>query len=56
MSQALNELAAAKVSVWLDDLSRSRIDTGSLVGMVDKGEIDGSRGRTASSSIAVWYP
>jgi transaldolase len=41
MSQALNDLAAAKVSVWLDDLSRPRIQTGGLAGMVDRGEIVG---------------
>ena len=41
MAQALNDLAAAKVSVWLDDLSRPRIQTGSLARMVEQGEIVG---------------
>jgi transaldolase len=41
MAQALNDLAAAGVSVWLDDLSRPRILTGSLARMVDGGEIVG---------------
>ncbi len=41
MAQALNDLAAAKVSVWLDDLSRPRIQTGSLAHMVEQGEIVG---------------
>ena len=39
MAQALNDLAAARVSVWLDGLSRPRITTGSLACMVDGGEI-----------------
>jgi transaldolase len=39
MAQALKDLAAARVSVWLDSLSRPRITTGSLAGMVDGGEI-----------------
>ncbi len=41
MAQALDDLAAAGVSVWLDDLSRPRILTGSLARMVDGGEIVG---------------
>ena len=41
MAQALNKLAAARVSVWLDDLSRPRIQTGSLARMVKGGEIVG---------------
>jgi transaldolase len=41
MAQALDDLAAARVSVWLDDLSRPRILTGSLALMVDGGEIVG---------------
>ena len=41
MAQALDDLAAAQVSVWLDDLSRPRIQTGSLARMVDGGEIVG---------------
>jgi transaldolase len=41
MAKALDDLAAARVSVWLDDLSRPRILTGSLARMVDTGEIVG---------------
>jgi transaldolase len=41
MAKALDDLAAARVSVWLDDLSRPRIRTGSLARMVDAGEIVG---------------
>jgi transaldolase len=41
MTQALNDLAAAGVSVWLDDLSRQRILSGTLARMVDGGEIVG---------------
>ncbi len=41
MAQALKDLAAAQVSVWLDDLSRTRIRSGSLVRMVEGEEIVG---------------
>ncbi len=41
MAEALKDLAAAGVSVWLDDLSRPRIRTGSLAEMVERGEIVG---------------
>ena len=41
MAQALDDLAATRVSVWLDGLSRPRIVTGSLACMVDGGEIVG---------------
>src|ERR1700727_3072073 len=41
MTKALDDLSAARVSIWLDDLSRPRIQTGSLAGMVDDGEIVG---------------
>ena len=41
MAKALDNLAAAGVSVWLDDLSRPRILSGSLARMVDEGEIVG---------------
>jgi len=41
MAQALRELANAGVSVWLDDLSRARIQTGSLARMVEQGDIVG---------------
>jgi len=41
MAQALKDLAAAQVSVWLDDLSRNRIQSGSLIRMVEGEEIVG---------------
>jgi transaldolase len=41
LAKALDDLAAARVSVWLDDLSRPRIQTGSLARMVDAGDIVG---------------
>ena len=39
MAQALDDLAPARVSVWLDDLSRPCILTGSLARMVDYGQL-----------------
>jgi transaldolase len=41
MAQALHELAAAGVAVWLDDLSRPRILSGSLARLVEQGDIVG---------------
>src|SRR3954467_5104177 len=41
MAKALTDLAAAGVAVWLDDLSRTRIHSGSLAHMVEAGEIVG---------------
>ena len=41
MAQALQELAAAGVAVWLDDLSRPRIQSGSLARLVEYGDIVG---------------
>src|SRR5580698_2865877 len=41
MAKALNDLAAAGVAVWLDDLSRPRIHSGSLARSVENGEIVG---------------
>jgi transaldolase len=41
MTQALHDLAAAGVAVWLDDLDRSRITSGGLAQMVERGEIVG---------------
>ncbi len=41
MAQALNELAAAGVAVWLDDLSRPRIQSGSLARSVEQGGVVG---------------
>jgi transaldolase len=41
MAQALQELAAAGVAVWLDDLSRPRIQSGSLERLVEQGDIVG---------------
>jgi transaldolase len=41
MPKALSDLAAAGVAVWLDDLSRTRIRSGSLARSVEDGEIVG---------------
>ncbi|HET6605041.1 MAG TPA: transaldolase, partial [Rhodopila sp.] len=41
MARPLDDLTAANVSVWLDDLSRPRIQSGSLARMVAAGEIVG---------------
>jgi len=41
VSHALQELASAGVAVWLDDLSRPRIQSGSLARAVEQGEIVG---------------
>jgi len=41
MSNALSALAEAGVSVWLDDLSRPLIESGSLGKLVNDGEIVG---------------
>src|SRR3954469_21339042 len=41
MAKALTDLAAAGVAVWLDDLSRTRIQSGSLAKSVEAGEIVG---------------
>jgi transaldolase len=41
MGKALTDLAAAGVAVWLDDLSRTRIHSGSLAQMVERKEIVG---------------
>ena len=41
MSQALQDLAEAGVAVWLDDLSRPRLQSGSLARMVAEGGIVG---------------
>jgi len=41
MAKALTDLAAAGVAVWLDDLSRTRIQSGSLARSVEVGDIVG---------------
>src|ERR1700742_460658 len=41
MSKALTDLAAAGVAVWLDDLSRTRIQSGTLARSVEQKEIVG---------------
>jgi transaldolase len=41
MGKALTDIAAAGVAVWLDDLSRTRIHSGSLARSVEQGEIVG---------------
>lgn len=41
MANALKDLAQAGVSVWLDDLSRSLIESGDLARMVEDGDVVG---------------
>lgn len=41
MANALQQLADAGVAVWLDDLSRARIQSGELAGMVERGGVVG---------------
>ncbi len=41
MTQALQDLAVAGVAVWLDDLSRPRLQSGSLAAMVAQGGVVG---------------
>ena len=41
MSERLRALADAGVSIWLDDLSRERIETGNLADLVEKSSVVG---------------
>ncbi|MDQ2699653.1 MAG: transaldolase [Actinomycetota bacterium] len=41
MSTPTEQLVAAGVSIWLDDLSRSRIDSGSLAGLIETRNVSG---------------
>ncbi|WP_405372714.1 MULTISPECIES: transaldolase [unclassified Microbacterium] len=41
MSTPTEDLSAAGVSIWLDDLSRSRIDTGNLAGLIETRNVVG---------------
>lgn len=41
MSERLEALAAAGVSIWLDDLSRDRIESGNLAELVEKSSVVG---------------
>jgi transaldolase len=41
MSQALKQLAEAGVSIWLDDLSRERLETGNLADLVNNSHVVG---------------
>ena len=41
MADRLGELTAAGVAIWLDDLSRARLATGSLAGLVDNSHVVG---------------
>ena len=41
MAKALTDLAAAGVAVWLDDLSRTRVQSGTLADSVKQGDIVG---------------
>lgn len=67
MAKALDDLATAGISVWLDDLSRPRILTGSLARMVEGGEIVGittnptifakaiGAGLATKNSCVIWH-
>ena len=41
MSDRLKKLADAGVSIWLDDLSRERIETGNLADLIEKKSVVG---------------
>jgi transaldolase len=41
MTNAVKQLAEAGVAVWLDDLSRARIQSGELARMVEHGGVVG---------------
>src|SRR3546814_11686365 len=41
MSERLKSLAAAGVSVWLDDLSRERLETGNLAALIEDSSVVG---------------
>ena len=41
MSERLNSLSEAGVSIWLDDLSRERIETGNLADLVKNSSVVG---------------
>ncbi|MGZ4630991.1 transaldolase family protein, partial [Oryzihumus sp.] len=41
MSTSLKALADAGVSIWLDDLSRERIESGNLAELVEKSSVVG---------------
>jgi transaldolase len=39
MANALQQLAESRVAVWLDDLSRARIQSGGLAALVQRGVV-----------------
>src|SRR5690606_2734095 len=41
MSERLQQLSAAGVSIWLDDLSRTRLDTGDLARLIENSSVTG---------------
>ncbi len=41
MSTPTEDLSGAGVSIWLDDLSRSRIDTGNLAQLIETRDVVG---------------
>ena len=47
MTEPLRALASEGVSIWLDDLSRKRLSTGSLAALVERGVV----GVTTNPSI-----
>ena len=48
MNDRLQALADAGVSIWLDDLSRERIETGNLASLVADSGVVGDAGRIVS--------
>ena len=45
MADALKALNAAGVSIWLDDLSRERLTSGSLAAMIERMRVESHIGR-----------
>ena len=48
MSDVLKEITAAGVSIWLDDISRNRLETGNLAALIKDFEV---RGVTSNPTI-----
>jgi transaldolase len=58
MTDSLARLRTAGVSVWLDDLSRERLTTGSLAALRDRGvsgRIAHDTERTVAEARALWW-
>ena len=41
MSERLQQLSAAGVSIWLDDLSRTRLESGDLARLIEESSVTG---------------